>query len=159
MTAWATVDDVFALTGVQTTPDIVTQANGIIELYSGATGATAANLATRDQTLMKGAVAYQAGFMASQVDVPTRMEVGSASQDGSSFTVKDGDALVIAPLAKRSMALLSWRRPYGTVKVRCGQVRYPTFEAWAAAWLTDTDPTSEVGSGWLGNDYVGWRRA
>lgn len=139
MTTWATVDDVFRLTGVRADPDQVAQAQGVVDLYSGLTTANVDNVTARDGRLLKMATAYQAAFVASQVDVASRMGATSVQQDGASFTVGSVDDLVLAPLARRCLAGLSWRRPR-TRTARRGPDYPRSFAAYSAAWNDDLAP-------------------
>lgn len=134
--AWATEAEVLALTGTAVTAAHLTQAQGVIDLFSGATETTE-DLNVRNLRLLKAAAAYQAAWMAAQVDVPGRVEVSRVDQDGVEVHPAHEDALVLAPLARRALAQLSWRRR-ATVTVRAGRVpRFATHEEWAAAWLAD----------------------
>lgn len=136
---WANVDDVFQLTGATVEQDQVSQAQGHIDLYSGVTYANASNLETRDKRLLKMATAYQAAFVASQIDLASRVGVTSMSQDGASVNVRAPDDLILSPLAQRCLGGLSWRRSRTrTLRRRPDGPR--TFAAAAAAWLYDENP-------------------
>ena len=111
MADWTDPAAVLAATGVTVTTNQITQANGIIDIYSNITTAASANLTPRDRRLLASATNYQAAWMARQVDVFTRTEVESATQDGVSFSPAHEDALMLAPLAKRCLDRLSWRKP------------------------------------------------
>ncbi|GIH26067.1 hypothetical protein Aph01nite_43770 [Acrocarpospora phusangensis] len=86
----------------------------VIEIESGVTLEAAPGLKPRDLRLLKYAEAYQAAWMAAQVDVATRMDVDQVVQDGIQYSKGDPDAHVLAPLAARCLRKLSWRRSRST---------------------------------------------
>lgn len=137
MASWTTPADVLALTGVTVTAAQLSQAQGILDLFSGTTLAAIDDISDRDLRFLKMAAGYQAAWIAGQVDVMTRMDVKSLSQDGMSFTPADTDALTVAPLARRCLDRLSWNRPQSLRVSGCHDARYPTFADYAHAWLTD----------------------
>lgn len=111
MANWATVADVHNFTGVTVVDADVNEAQGIIDVYAGITTVAIANLKARDIRLLKQAVCYQAAWAAKQIDVFTRVDVQSVNQDGMNFTITDPDAMIIAPLARRCLDRLTWRKP------------------------------------------------
>lgn len=137
---WATEAETLTLTGVSVDAGQLAQAQGVVELFAGITEANSTDLSASNDRMLRAAVAYQAAWTASQVDVTGRMEVSSVNQDGVSVTPGNGVDLVLAPLAKRALARLSWHRTRATVPVRAGCRVYPTQEAYAAAWLRDDTP-------------------
>ncbi len=110
--AWADAGFTFSITGVTVSPEQLAQAQGVIDLTSGTTQDAAVDLALRPRDLrfLRMAVAYQAAWMASQVDLFSRTEVSSLNQDGVQMTPGHSDALLLAPLARRALGRLSWRR-------------------------------------------------
>jgi hypothetical protein len=105
---WASESDVVTLTGSPADAVKLAQAQATIELAIGRTEAKGtAEMTARDLDWLRRAVAYQAAWMAGQPDLFQRLEVKSLSQDGMSATFK-GDALVLAPNAKRAIRNLSW---------------------------------------------------
>jgi len=141
--SWTTPADVLALTGVTVTLAQLSQAQGIIDLYSGATLAAVDDIGDRDLRLLAMAAGYQVVWQVAQIDVLTRVDVKSASQDGASFTPASSDAMLLAPLAQRCLDQLSWNRPRSLRVQGCGERRYPTLAAYAHAWLTDTPEIDE----------------
>jgi hypothetical protein len=139
--AWATESEVLALTGTSVAAAQLTQAQGVVELYAGVTQ-DVVDLTPRDSRLLRVAVAYQAAWLVSQIDVASRTEVKSLVQDGVAVTPTDGDALILAPLARRALSGLSWKRRGGTVTVSNGTRRYATLEQYTAAWMRDETPGS-----------------
>lgn len=106
--AWATADQVQAITRVSVTDADVTAAQYTVELFSDVTEAY--TLSTRDTRILRMAVAYQAAWLAGQIDVATRTDVSSATQDSMSFTHANPEAPVLAPLARHAIKRLSWKR-------------------------------------------------
>lgn len=139
--AWASVFEVLELTGVTVTIAQLDYAQGVIDLFSGVTEDAWANLSGRNLRLLNAATAYQAVWMAAQVDVITRTDVSELDQDGVKFTPAHQDALLLAPLAKRCLDRLSWHGAR-TLRVNprgCHEGRYSDIGAWQAAWLRDAD--------------------
>lgn len=147
MATWADAVDVFELTGVSVTPDKLTQAQGVMDIYSGVVIEAQANLRARDRRLLRMATAYQAAWQAAQVDVTSRTEVKDLHQDGVWITPAGEDSLFLAPLARRCLGQLSWKRAR-SVRTTCGERRFATIEAYQAAWLRDEDRPDQ---------YADWR--
>jgi hypothetical protein len=82
----------------------------IVELFAGVSVDAADSLKPRDVRLLAYAEAYQAAWMQSQSDVTGRMDVTQVVQDGVQYSKDDPDAHVLAPLAKRCINRLSWRK-------------------------------------------------
>lgn len=107
-TAWATTDDVLSLTGSTVTDAQLAQANAVLELHSGRLYVDAVTrTGTRDIEWMRRACAYQAAWMLSQPDMFGRIDISQVAQEGRAVGLKD-HALVMAPLAKRALARVSW---------------------------------------------------
>src|SRR4051794_25036122 len=102
MTTWTTASDASDWTGTTVTPEQLAVAHPIIEIYSNVTVDAAPALKPRDVRLLKYAEAYQAAWMAAQVDYTSRTDVDQVSQDGVQYSKpKDNpDAFTLAPLAK-----------------------------------------------------------
>lgn len=139
MASWATEAEALALTGQTVTLAQLTQAQGVIDVFAGAVVESADNLTVRDRRLLRMATAYQAVWMAAQVDVLSRVDVKRVEQDGAEFEPSGENAMLLAPLAQRCLAQLSWRRAR-SVRVECGIPRYRNWEAYAAAWMRDEEP-------------------
>lgn len=108
-TTWATVDDVATYTGTQVTAAQLAQAQAAIDVAAGRSIDVYSSLRSRDLYYLKLATAYQAAWMAAQPDIFTRTEVKQSAGDGMSVQYGDG-ALVLAPLARRALRRVSWRR-------------------------------------------------
>lgn len=135
--AWA--DETYAsdITGVSVTAVKITQAQAMIELFSGVTEEY--KLRPRDVRHLKMAVAYQAAWLEGQIDVTTRTDVGQATQDEMSFTYATDkpDAAVLAPLAHRALRRLSWK---GNRSVRLRRPMDPNADMDATErFVTDVD--------------------
>jgi hypothetical protein len=111
MTSWITPTEATDITNVaEVTAEQISAAQVVIEIYGGVTTAASAALKPRDLRLIRYAVAYQAVWMPSQVDLLTRMDVDNVNQDGIEYSKGDPDAHILAPLAKQCLLRLSWRR-------------------------------------------------
>lgn len=141
--AWATEAEALALTGVTVSAAVLTQAQGVVELFSGITEDNTTELKTSSVRMLRAAVAYQAAWMVSQVDVTSRTDVSQLDQDGTSFTAAGPDALIVAPLARRALERLSWLRKRTTRSVRAGRPTFSTVGAYGDAWMRD-----ELPGGW-----------
>ncbi len=106
---WATPDDVLALIGITVPLSAVNEAARTIEILTGLIESVPrVNIADRDLYWLKLAVCYQAAWLPTQPDFLERTDISAATQDGQSVTLKP-DALVLAPMARRSLKRLSWR--------------------------------------------------
>lgn len=141
MSNWATAADVLAYTGATVTDAQISVSQGVIDIYSQVTTDTIDPISERDRRLLKQALAYQTVWQINQVDVFTRTDVSSVNQDNMQFAPANAEALMLAPLAKRCLDRLSWRRPR-SLRLRPGRgTRYQTVEAWQDSWLRDGEGT------------------
>lgn len=108
--AWATAAEALALTGRTVTDEQVAQAQAVIELFADVTQDADADQSAKTLRLLNRAVSWQAAWMATQIDVDARVDVTTLSQDGTSTTFAGDDAQVLAPLAKRCLDRLPWKR-------------------------------------------------
>ena len=109
---WATTSDVTTYTGINATTAQVEQAQAVIELMADTTLAAsdAGNISQKNLRLLKLAVAYQAAWITQHPDWATSMDTTNVSQDQVSATWAHANAGILAPLAKRCVDRLSWRR-------------------------------------------------
>lgn len=109
---WATTSDVATYTGVTVTAAQVQQAQAVIEIFADTTedASTAGNISEKNLRLLKLAVAYQAAWITQHPDAFTNIDVTQVQQDGIVASFTHHNATVLAPLAKRCIDRLSWRR-------------------------------------------------
>jgi hypothetical protein len=145
---WATTGDVLTYTGITATAAQVAQAQGVIELFADVTE-DSVTLASMNQRLLKQAVAYQAGWITEHPDWATNLDTSSVSQDQVSATFLHANAGILAPLAKRCLDRLSWKRNRGLrVRRRLDTGQIPRFMNVLNAAADDNDPRWQaLGSG------------
>lgn len=98
------------LTGQTVTDQQVAVANSVIELVSSRVYTIASpNTGTRDGEWLRRAVAWQCVWITGQPDYLTRLDINAITEGHKSIGLKDW-ALVLAPLAQRALAKLSWLR-------------------------------------------------
>jgi hypothetical protein len=114
--AWASAQDVIDATGVTVTEPQLAQAQAAIEVFCNRIHADTERMRTRDLYWLGRAVAYQAAWLAGQFGLETRLDATQIQQDQVSSTLQ-GDGLVLAPMAKRSLNRVSWMRSR-TVHIR-----------------------------------------
>lgn len=110
--AWATTSDVATYTSVTATAAQVEQAQALIEVFADTTAdaSEAGNISPKNLRLLRLAVAYQTAWMTQHPDAFTNIDVSQVQQDGVVATMQHNNALVLAPMAKRCIDRLSWRR-------------------------------------------------
>ena len=110
--AWASTSDVIAYTGVNATAAQVDQAQAVIEMFADTTtdASNAGNISPKNLRLLKQAVAYQAAWITQHPDAFTNVDLTNFNQDQVSGTLAHANALILAPLAKRCVDRLSWKR-------------------------------------------------
>lgn len=109
---WATTSDAATYTGLTVTAAQVEQAQAVIELFADTTldASDAGNISPKNLRLLKLAVAYQAGWITQHPDAFTNIDLTNFNQDQVSGTLAHANALILAPLAKRCIDRLSWKR-------------------------------------------------
>lgn len=140
---WASIQDVATYTGVTVTDPQIVQAQSIIELFADTTEDASDNglIAGKNLRLLKMAVAYQAAWMLSSPDLFTHQDAQSVQQDSVSYTAPHANASLLAPLAKRCVDRLSWKRIRGLrVGPMVGRRRVPQQVNATDAVLDDNDP-------------------
>lgn len=110
--SWATAGDVLTYTGITATAAQVAQAQAVIELFADTTevASTVGLISQKNVRLLKMAVSYQAAWITQHPDAFTNMDTTNVSQDQVSATWAHANAGVLAPLAKRCIDRVSWRR-------------------------------------------------
>lgn len=148
MATWASTADVLAYTGATVTDAQIAVSQGLIDIYAQVTPDTTDPISERDLRLLKQALAYQTVWQVNQIDVMTRTDVSSVNQDNMQFTPAGPESLILAPLAKRCLDRLSWRKPR-SLRVRSGRgTTYQDIEALQDAWLRDGDGLNDWQPGW-----------
>jgi len=147
---WATTSDVATYTGATATAAQVEQAQALVEIFADTMeGASdAGNISSTNLRLLKLAVAYQTAWMTQHPDAFTNIDVSQVQQDGVVATMQHNNALVLAPMAKRCIDRLSWRR---IRSLRIGPMRggggIPRRMNTTSAVLDDNDPRWQPLSG------------
>jgi hypothetical protein len=110
--AWASEDDVVAITGREAAPESLALAQTVVELFSGTTvlASDEGLISSRNLRLLQQAVAFQAVWLDSHPDVLDALDVQGVSQDGLNAQYATANAHLLAPFAARCIARLSWRR-------------------------------------------------
>lgn len=108
--AWVTPEQAEDIVRTPVSADQIAAAMPVIEIYSGVTLEVESQLKPRDLRLLKQATAFQAVWMAANIDVLTRMDADDVDQDGIEYSKGDVDAHILGPLAKLALSRLSWRR-------------------------------------------------
>jgi hypothetical protein len=144
--AWATSSDVLAYTGISATAAQVEQAQAVVELFADTT--EEALISGKNLRLLKLAVSYQAAWITQHPDAFTNMDTTSISQDQVSATWLHANAGILAPLAKRAMDRLSWKRTRALRIRRRGEgTMIPRLLNATSAVADDNDPRWEPMSG------------
>src|SRR5689334_17838845 len=109
---WATTSDVTTYTGITATAGQVEQAQAVVEMFADTTvdAFDGGAISAKNLRLLKLAVAYQAAWITQHPDAFTSMDASSVSQDQVSATFTHANAGILAPLAKRCIDRLSWKR-------------------------------------------------
>lgn len=112
MSTWATVEDVDNITGIEVTAGQLLQAQGVVEIFADATtdASDAGRISPKNLGKLKKATAYQAAWISEHPDAFTNLDLKDATQDGMSFTLLHANSGVLAPMAKRCIDRLSWKR-------------------------------------------------
>lgn len=108
--SWASIAETQTYTGITVSADNISAAQAMIELFADVTEDSEDNISPKNLRLLKMAVAYQAAWISDHPDVFTHIDVGTMLQDGLQFTLNHENAAVLAPMARRAIARLSWRR-------------------------------------------------
>lgn len=144
MVAWATPEQVKDITGAVINETDIAIAQGIVDLHASIESefVDLETMWPKDISRLKKAVSYQAKFMDSQVEVLGRQDVKGVSQDGVSATFNTVDSVALAPLARKAIEQLSWKRPRGLrAQRRYGQGAL----ALQQTWIRDAEPGSNTG--------------
>ncbi|WP_329064889.1 hypothetical protein [Amycolatopsis sp. NBC_01480] len=137
---WCTLPDVPLITGVQVTQDQLLQAGFNIDVAAArAFAVDGTRVGSRDLYWLRMATAYQAAWLATQVDAFNRIDALDISQGRSRTQLRD-TAMFLAPHARRALKRVSW------LKARSVHIRAPFTDNLGAIGL---DPLSSAAD-WLG---------
>lgn len=106
---WCDLEDVTTVTGVTAEQGDLLRAQFAMDALCGRSIDVQGSLRARDLHFLKLATAYQCAWMMGQPDLYSRTEVRQSTGDGVSVSLPDG-ALVLAPMARRALRRVSWRR-------------------------------------------------
>lgn len=113
--AWATTGEVLTYTGITVTEAEIQQAQFMVEMFADVT--EDAIVSTKNLRFLKMATAYQAAWITEHPDLFTHVDVSTMLQDGLQFTRGHENATLLAPMARRAINRLSWRRNR-SIKIR-----------------------------------------
>lgn len=114
--AWATIADTVLYTRISVSQEDLDSAQAMIEMFADVTYnqtvdvSGAPLISAKNLRLLKMATAYQAAWMTDHPDLFTHVDIGSMNQDGIFFVYKHENAGLLAPMARRALSRLSWRR-------------------------------------------------
>lgn len=108
--AWATVEQVAAVTGVTVSDETLALASSMVDTFTGVDEDLPEDAITAvDRRHLRRAVAWQAVWVAGKPGLITERESSpSVSSDGQSITREDRMDALCAPLARREILSLSW---------------------------------------------------
>lgn len=106
--AWATVGETLTYTKITVDQADIESAQFMVEIFADVT--EDATISSKNLRLLKMAVAYQAAWISDHPDIFTHVDVSTMLQDGVQFTNAHANAGLLAPMAKRAIDRLSWRR-------------------------------------------------
>ncbi|MGW6738658.1 hypothetical protein [Streptomyces sp. NPDC055013] len=134
-------------TGVTVSQDTVDAAQLLIEIFADTTedSSDAGSISSTNLRLLKGAVAYQAAWLTAHPDQFTNTDFESFQMDGLSVTNRHANSMILAPMAKRCIDRLSWKRNRNTY------IR-------AAGWYSSRSPRwNDSNNAVLDDDNPDWR--
>lgn len=123
--AWATVDEVYTVTGREASVENLALAQTMIELFCGTTELASDDelISSRNLRQLRNAVAFQAIWLDSHPDVLAAMDVQGVSQDGLNAQYATANAHLLAPLAQRCLSRLTWFREIRIGRARAAEAR------------------------------------
>jgi len=138
---WCDIAQVSLMTGKTPTPEVMVQAQMVIEGYTECFADQQPPVMwPRDLRWLQDALAYQAGWMVDRLDSFDNVDVASVSQDGQSVTLAHVQANKLAPFAWTSIQKLSWLRA-GRIRMQSDSgARYANWQQIQDAFLRDLAP-------------------
>ena len=143
MAAWADPDYALKVTGKTVSEAQLEAAQAVVDLFSNRTIEDEANLSRRDLGWLKQATAWQAAWMLEQPGFAARSSVTAVDQDLDRTQFVDDRAVSLAPLARRAIRNLSWKRSRTTHVRQPGVGPDPLLanpDRWLSEQSDDTHP-------------------
>jgi len=114
--SWASIADTQSITKTTVDQDTLDAAQFLIEIFTDTTEDSSDRglISTKNLRLLRGAVAYQAAWMTAHPDQFTNADFESFQMDGLSVTRNHANSGLLAPMAKRCIDRLSWKRNRNT---------------------------------------------
>lgn len=122
---WADLEYVANMGLPETTEAQLMLAQVFIEIFAGTTETASDEelISAQNLTRLAQAVAFQAVWLDDHPDVVKAMDVRGVSQDGLSAEYLHANAHLLAPMAKRCIDRLTWKR--APLRVRGPRTTYP----------------------------------
>jgi len=117
MATWASIPETATYTGITVSQTQLDIAQFMVELFADVVYEQTGNLSVKNARLLKMAVAYQAAWVTDHPDLFTHVDITTMNQDGIFYVQRNENAYVLAPMAKRAISRLSWKRNR-SIKVR-----------------------------------------
>lgn len=110
--AWTTPEDTYSITNKAVSEANVESAQIMIEIFADATETDSDNglISETNLRLLRFAVAYQATWITAHPDVFTNTDFETFQMDGLSVTNRHENSMILAPMARRCIKRLSWKR-------------------------------------------------
>lgn len=115
--------DVLATTGASATTAQVATADAVVSIYVNRQSTASASMSARDLATIRSAICWQTPWQAAQVDITTRSQYDSLSQDGLSVSSSAEWSKILSPIAARALKNLSWK---GSRTLRTPNIAVPT---------------------------------
>lgn len=121
--AWASVNDVYTITGFTPTNAQLATAGAVIDIYVNRTFSASGGMSARDLYWLKQAVAWQTVFEANNPGLAQRSLVTDINQDGLTARYPNEASVILAPLAQRAIRNLSWKGSRTLLPQKVGEAR------------------------------------
>jgi hypothetical protein len=111
--AWVTPEEALSITpGIAVSQEGIDAAQILIEIFADTTeeASDAGLISSKNLRLLKLAVAFQAAWMTAHPDQYTGSDFDTFQSDGLSVTYKNENSNILAPMARRCIKRLSWKR-------------------------------------------------
>lgn len=108
MITWCDSIEAKALTNVNVSPTELSNAQPVIDMFSGRTVDQLLKISAWNVKMLKFALVYQARWMSDQIDSTNRLDIENINQDGVSMTLRSPDSMILAPHARVCLNRLTW---------------------------------------------------